>query len=249
MNPWKDKREIGNATLYLGDCLEILPSLDADLVVTSPPYNIKKKWWGDRHRPGMHEALQAKFTDDWYEDEMPEDDYQFWQRGVVRQCLRCAPTVCYNHKIRYAIKRAGRVYHPMEFLAEFPLWSEIIWDRGGGPAQNSRRPVPADERIYIFSERPPVWNDIGLTSVWRIHAGAQGVDHPCPFPEELPKRCVQMFTDPGASVLDPFMGSGTTGVACMNLGRKFIGIEIEPKYYEIACERIENAQRQERLFA
>jgi DNA modification methylase len=50
-------------------------------------------------------------------------------------------------------------------------------------------------------------------------------------------------------VLDPFMGSGTTGVACMNLGRKFIGIEIEPKYFNIACERIENAQRQERLFA
>ena len=51
------------------------------------------------------------------------------------------------------------------------------------------------------------------------------------------------------SICDPFMGSGTTGVACMNLGRKFIGIEIEPKYFDIACERIENAQRQQRLFA
>ena len=52
-----------------------------------------------------------------------------------------------------------------------------------------------------------------------------------------------------APILDPFMGSGTTGVACMNLGRKFIGIEIEPKYFDIACERIENAQRQQRMFA
>ena len=51
------------------------------------------------------------------------------------------------------------------------------------------------------------------------------------------------------TILDPFMGSGTTGVACMNLGRKFIGIEIEPKYFDIACERIENAQRQQRMFA
>ena len=51
------------------------------------------------------------------------------------------------------------------------------------------------------------------------------------------------------TVLDPFMGSGTTGVACMNLGRKFIGIEIEPRYFDIACERIENAQRQARMFA
>lgn len=55
------------------------------------------------------------------------------------------------------------------------------------------------------------------------------------------------FTKPEIVVLDPFMGSGTTGVACMNLGRKFIGIELEEKYFDIACERIENAQRQQRL--
>ena len=54
---------------------------------------------------------------------------------------------------------------------------------------------------------------------------------------------------PDETILDPFMGSGTTGVAAMQLGRKFIGIEIEPKYFDIACERIENAQRQETLFA
>lgn len=58
-----------------------------------------------------------------------------------------------------------------------------------------------------------------------------------------------LFSNDGHEVLDPFMGSGTTGVACMNLGRKFIGVEIEEKYYKIACERIDNAQRQERLFA
>jgi site-specific DNA-methyltransferase (adenine-specific) len=57
------------------------------------------------------------------------------------------------------------------------------------------------------------------------------------------------FTDLGQTVLDPFMGSGTTGVACANLGRKFIGIEIEPKYFDIACERISAAYAQMRLFA
>ena len=55
--------------------------------------------------------------------------------------------------------------------------------------------------------------------------------------------------DAGETVLDPFMGSGTTGVACMKMNRKFIGVEMDPKYFDIACERIENAQRQERLFA
>jgi len=73
-------------------------------------------------------------------------------------------------------------------------------------------------------------------------------EHPAIYPVRFPQELAASFTDPLQIVLDPFMGSGTTGVACMNLGRKFIGIEIEPKYFDIACERIENAQRQERLF-
>jgi len=72
--------------------------------------------------------------------------------------------------------------------------------------------------------------------------------HPCPKPYQFMFRWIERVTLSG-SILDPFMGSGTTGVACMNLGRKVIGIEIEPKYFAIACERIENAQRQVRMFA
>ena len=63
------------------------------------------------------------------------------------------------------------------------------------------------------------------------------------------RELVSLFSDENATVLDPFMGSGSTGVACMNLGRKFIGIEIEPRYFDIACERIKAAQDQLRLFA
>lgn len=74
-------------------------------------------------------------------------------------------------------------------------------------------------------------------------------DHPTPKPIEYMVKLIARVTDAGSSVLDPFMGSGTTGVACMNLGRKFIGIEIEKTYFDIACERIDNAQRQQRLFA
>jgi DNA modification methylase len=70
--------------------------------------------------------------------------------------------------------------------------------------------------------------------------------HPAQKPVALMRWCVAKTN---GLVIDPFMGSGTTGVACMNLSRKFIGIEIEPKYFDIACERITNAQRQERLFA
>jgi site-specific DNA-methyltransferase (adenine-specific) len=70
--------------------------------------------------------------------------------------------------------------------------------------------------------------------------------HPTEKPVQLMGAIIKWTS---GLVLDPFMGSGTTGVACMNLGRKFIGIEIEPKYFDIACERIENAQRQVRMFA
>ena len=73
-------------------------------------------------------------------------------------------------------------------------------------------------------------------------------EHPCAKPLHEWTRLVDAITLPQNLVLDPFMGSGTTGVACMNLKRKFIGIEIEPKYFDIACERIENAQRQQNLF-
>lgn len=63
------------------------------------------------------------------------------------------------------------------------------------------------------------------------------------------RELVNLFSNNGATVIDPFCGSGSTGVACMQAARKFIGIEVEPKYFDIACERIENAQRQSRLFA
>ena len=75
------------------------------------------------------------------------------------------------------------------------------------------------------------------------------VDHPTQKWLPMMVYLVKTLVRTEGFALDPFMGSGTTGVACMNLGRKFIGIEIEPKYFDIACERIENAQRQEKLFA
>jgi site-specific DNA-methyltransferase (adenine-specific) len=77
-----------------------------------------------------------------------------------------------------------------------------------------------------------------LTTVWRITPRPQGIDHPCPFPIEIPSRIIQMYSLPGHTVIDPFMGSGTTLVAAKNLGRRAIGIELEEKYCEIAATRL-----------
>jgi len=87
-------------------------------------------------------------------------------------------------------------------------------------------------------------------SVFRVYREMRrDVEHPAVFPVRLPEELCMSFTDIGGIVCDPFMGSGTTCVACANLGRKFIGIEIEKKYFDIACERIDAAYAQGRLFA
>lgn len=231
--------------LYLGDCLEILPHLQSvQCVVTSPPYNlVKENSGGSTTTFGSHERRY----EEWYDDSMPEMEYQEWQKTIIRACFSiCEGSIFYNHKIRYAWSRRGAVYHPMDWLSEFPLWCEIVWDRCGAIGSNVPRFSSQDERIYQMG-KPAIWNKTTHTTIWRFPPDT--VDgHVCAFPIELPKRSIEAATGPGMIVLDPFMGSGTTGVACMNLGRKFIGIEIEPKYFDIACERIENAQRQGRMF-
>ena len=230
---------IGPCLLVNADCLAVLPLLEAgsvDAVVTSPPYNLCKKWW-DCGANGIHKELAAKFANEWYPDEVDEPEYQEQQRRVVSECERIScGCVCYNHKVRHAFKRKGQTFHPIQWLPAERLWVEIIWDRGPGPAVNCRRPTMADERIFVFN-RPAAWNDLKLTTIWRMRAGSDQ-DHPCAFPLELPVRLIQSFTNEGMVVADPYSGSGTTGVACIRTGRRFIGIELDAGYYRIACDRI-----------
>jgi len=244
------KEIIGDATLYCGDCLEILPTLDKmDAVVTSPPYNTLNP----KSKPSGLHAERISGHNIWmdkqggYFDQMAEDDYQEWQRKCLDLFLKVAPIVWINHKTRY---RNGEGIHPLRFY-NAPLFAEVIWDRGGSMALNCGRFAPSHEYWFGFG-KPVRWDDSvnKLMSVWHIPP-REGKDkdnnHPCPYPERLVIPIIKGCVHDGACI-DPFMGSGTTGVACMNLKRKFIGIEIEPKYFDIACERIENAQRQKTLF-
>jgi site-specific DNA-methyltransferase (adenine-specific)/modification methylase len=83
--------------------------------------------------------------------------------------------------------------------------------------------------------------------LFKRHVVSFAKDHPTQKPIELMQWCIQQLPSDAASILDPFMGSGTTGVACVQLGRKFIGIEIEPKYFDIACHRIADELKRPRL--
>ena len=235
---------IGDATLYHGDCLEILPTLEkVDAVVTSPPYNQIPT----TSSSGMYKDSPRKLHDGYesHSDDMPESEYQSWMANVVGECIKkCDGLVWVNHKIRYRNKVA---IHPLSFL-KFPVYSEVIWDRGGSMTLNANKFAPSHEYVYGFGT-PNFWDKSFNTkmSVWRI-APAQFKGHPCPFPLDIVDPLISASCVKDGIVLDPFMGSGTTGVACANLGRKFIGIEIERKYFDIACERIEAAYAQGRLF-
>lgn len=239
--------QIGLATLYNADCRDVLPLIEGvDVVVTSPPYNlVKENSGGSTTTFHSHEERYGK----WYDDEIPEEEYQAQQREVVRLCLeKCNGSVFYNHKVRYAWSRRGAVYHPLDWLREFPLWCEIIWDRCGSNGSNTPRYAAQDERIYQLG-RPKHFERCGLSTIWRFPPEqSSAIGHVCAFPVELPRRCIATTTQPGDTAFDPYTGSGTTGVAAVQMGRKFIGCEIDPTYFELACRRIEDAQRQGSLF-
>lgn len=103
-----------------------------------------------------------------------------------------------------------------------------------------------------MSDGELAWTNLSIPlrvkNLHRTHLWQESPEHPTQKPTELMIWCLSFVPD-AKTILDPFMGSGTTGVAAMNLQRQFIGIEREPKYFDIACERIENAQRQARMFA
>lgn len=255
MTPWKDKRVIGNATVYLGDCLEILPFLPkVDAVITSPPYNtlsgIPLNTTGTWAKSDGGAQWITDLAENGYSDDKPEHEYIDWQNKIFSVInLNEKASLFYNHQIRW---RKEGMSHPVEWFKPngWNLRQEIIWDRCGGMMMNARMFCRFDERILWFVQREWKWNQdsVGFGTIWRFNK-AQNKEHPVAFPLELPKRCIAAATDQDDIVLDPFMGSATTGVAAISANRKFIGIEIEPKYYEIACKRIEDAQRQERLFA
>ena len=222
---------IGDATLYLGDCLEILPTLPkVDAVITDPPYGIA--YQSARRTGGVTEMLLN-------DDVAPLESVALMSAQIVDGgALYLATRFDVAAQWNDAVRGAG-----------LTLKTPIYWDKGNHTSGDLEGDFGAQVEIFIFAHkgrhrlRGP-----RLANLWRVMREPAG-EHPTPKPVALMGRMVTCSTDAGAIILDPFMGSGTTGVACANLGRKFIGIEIEPKYFDIACERIDNAYRQKRMFA
>ena len=199
---------IGNCTLYLGDCRDILPHLPkVDLVLTDPPYGIgisKQLFTGQRKRM---EKL------DW-DNEAPDfiaDIISIGENAIVW----------------------GGNYFSLP-----PSRGWLSWFKPDAPPSMAHFELAwtsFDANCRQLSQ------SISATNPERV-------DHPTQKPLRLIEWCIGLAKNP-STVADPFMGSGTTGVACANMGKTFYGIEREPKYFDIACKRIEQAYAQQRLFA
>lgn len=256
--PIKKEVQIGDCRLLLGDCLEILPMLGkvADAAFTSPPYNM-----GMSPAGGIRGGVLTKpsiggdgrrFRDGYgiNPDAMDPQEYDVWQRACLSATFEATCSgVFWNHRPRVEFGKA-RLPMAMQF-DDVPLRQIIIWNRIIGTEVTPRSFGSRCEWIFLFARPDFKLRDLsasGRGDVWTLPPSSEksAASHPAPFPVALPEKAITS-TDYD-EWLDPFMGSGTTGVACARNGRKFTGIELEPRHFETACKRIEEAYKQPDMF-
>jgi site-specific DNA-methyltransferase (adenine-specific)/modification methylase len=221
----REKIEIGDCVLYLGDCSEIVPKqkiTDYNLV-TDPPYGINENSKKVASRGSL--APPTNYGEfDWDKEKISKEIIDLLRENS-------------KHQIIFG----GNYYK----LPPTSCW--LVWDKQNGKSD--------------FADCELAWTNLQkavrlIQWQWRgfIRKGEQDKTinfkrcHPTQKPVGVMEWCLNHLPDDGRIILDPFMGSGTTGVACVKTGRKFIGIEQNPEYFEIACERIKEAYKQPDFF-
>ena len=207
-----EKVVIGNAELWLGDCMDVLPTLPkVDAVITDPPY-------GTEGAHGYGRSGRKILNDN--------------DLSVVEIALDLARPLCDGNALVFYSPKMARTFHAC--TSAYRWAGEMVWDKkapgmGGGLRYQH-------ESIAVFGD---VGRLNGAFSVIPVYRDAD--EHPHKKPDALMDVLVGKYQ--AQTILDPFMGSGSTGAACARLGRSFIGIELDPHYFDIACRRIEDAQR------
>lgn len=228
---------IGDCILYNADCREILPTLPkVDAVITDPPYGNNTHDNAKSNRGKGHGNKAIDFA------AIEADDLS----DVIYKCgLICDRWLISTMEWRHISK--FDVDPPFGWeLVRFGVWVKT----NPMPQISADRPANGWEGIaYMHSKRGEKkrWNGGGQHGNYIGPLVTDGA-HPTGKPIPLFSMFVEKFTDKCETILDPFMGSGTTGVAAVQMGRRFIGIEREPKYFDIACKRIEQAYAQPDFF-
>lgn len=218
------KEVIGDCTVYLGDCMEVMPTLNkVDAVVTDPPYGINessKKVASRQRRAGGKSTAMA--------DQKDYGHFDWDQSPPPPECIDLMRSIS-THQIIFG----GNYFQ----LGPTSCW--LVWDKE----------VNGD-----FADCELAWTNLPkavrrIRWQWNgmIRKGNEERFHPTQKPLGVMSWCLTHIPN-AKTILDPFMGSGTTGVACAKSGRSFVGIEREPSYFETACQRIRDAYLQTDMF-
>jgi len=215
---YKRKETIGDATLYLADCMDVMPHLDGvDAVVTDPPYGIGEAAGKNKSRGKL--AVSKDYGNKAWDNKTPD-------KSVFDTILNFQSSIIFG----------GNYFQ----LPPTPCW--LIWDKVNGENDFADCEMAWTNLKKAVRLKRFMWN-----GMFRQNNESRG-DHPTQKPVGVMKWCISHLPDDAMTILDPFMGSGTTGVAALALGRKFIGIELDEEYFDIACERIRNEYNQMKLF-
>ncbi|MCX7736054.1 MAG: site-specific DNA-methyltransferase [Candidatus Kapabacteria bacterium] len=239
--------------LYKGDCLNVLKAIDSnsiDLIFADPPYNLS----GEDNLTTKNGKVAKLHKGNW--DVI--DNIHLFNETWLKESIR----VLSNYG---TIWISGTLHnHPSIgiILKKFGLWiiNDVIWfKRNATPLLSKNRFAPSTELIWVASKSKKYYFDYDMAkklnggkqmkNLWEINAEKHKTIHPTEKPESLLERIVLIATKEGHTVLDPFMGSGTTGVVSKRLNRNFIGIEIDENYFNIAKTRIENEKNSPNLLS
>lgn len=241
--------ELAIGTIYNESCLATMARMvdqGMDLVITSPPYNMRTRTRNGKYtKREQADHFSQKYDLAEFADALPIAEFYALHKSILTELLRVSPIICYNFQIVTGSKEAF-----FQLIGDFACYIKdiIIWDKGHGqPAMHSHILNSCYELVLILESNARVGRMIynakfargTMENILRIkHARPIAREHSAGFPVALPIALINAFSNPGALVYDPFMGLGTTALACLHTGRNYLGSEISTKYVMLAEERI-----------
>lgn len=220
--------------LLKGDCLELMkdiPDKSIDLIITDPPYLISYKT--NRRKDKTHDFCS----------EIPNDN----NHSLIEQFFKESYRVLKDNTAMYCFCSPKTIDFFMEqsYIYGFKIKNQIVWKKNNWTAGDLKAQFGQQyELLLLLNKGRKEFNGTRLNDVWEFpKVSGKKQLHQNQKPVELLERCIEKHSNENELILDPFMGSGSTGVACINTNRKFIGIELDDKYFDIAVKRIEAVEK------